>query len=138
MSNMGSILENKVAPKYKIMTFQKPFIESLYDVIKFMMAALGVELVAPAIAAATSVPVSSKQKAKKPVSIPPSTTSQGGTAVSMTRRGISVSGNYSGGSKGTLTLLAGSNIDMGAKIQAKDKGTPTLRQQLLAQEKLIN
>lgn len=140
MASMPAILENKVAPKYKIMTFQRPFIESLYNEIEFMMAALGVELVAPATTASPTASVGAKQKAiKQPApTTTPSTTSKGGTAVSMTRRGISVSGSYSGGPKGTLTLLAGSTIDMGAKIQAKDKGTPTLRQQLMAQGKLIS
>ncbi|RGS52462.1 MULTISPECIES: GIY-YIG nuclease family protein [unclassified Olsenella] len=35
------IAENKVAPKYKINKFQRPFIESLFGEIRFMMATFG-------------------------------------------------------------------------------------------------
>lgn len=139
MANAPGILENKVAPKYQILTFQKPFIESLYHEVEFMMAALGVELVAPT-PTVTSTQIGKKQVVKKvqpQVTQPTPAPAQGGMAVTMTRRGISVSGTYSGGAKGTLTLLAGANIDMAAAIHAKDKGTPALRQQLLSQGKLI-
>lgn len=142
MGTMPAILENKVAPKYQIMPFQKPFIESLYHEVEFMMAALGVKLVSPA-AAAPNAQAGKKQVAKKvqPVVTQPAHASappQGGMAVTMTRRGISVSGVYSGGAKGTLTLHAGAAVDIAAKIKPKDKGTLALRQQLAAQGKLVS
>jgi len=128
---LGGIVENKIDPKYVIQAHDKPTVDSLYGEIEFMMKSLGYGLDGAA-GQGQSIGASN---GKQPTSSAP--VAQGGTAVSMTRRGITVSGIYSGGAKGTLTLLKGSTIDMAAAIQAKDKGTPALRQQLLSQSKLV-
>lgn len=133
MSAMPGILENKVAPKYQIMPFQKPFIESLYHEVEFMMSAFGLALDGTG---AVMTQAAIKQPTKAPVPVQP-TASQGGMAVTMTRRGITVSGIYAGGMKGPLTLLKGSPIDMAATIYPNDKSTPTCRKDLLAQGKLV-
>ena len=139
MTTMGGIVENKVAPKYKITPFQMPFIQSLYDEIEFMMAALGLEL-------KLAQPASGSSGQKPPAPASGGSASTGGAAqpapsmgcaVSMKRHGITVVGTYSGGSKGTLTVLKGATIELGANVHPKDKATSTLRSQLLAQGKLM-
>ena len=128
---LGGIVENKIDPKYVIQAHDKPTVDSLYGEIEFMMKSLGYGL----DGAAGQGQLIGASTGKQPTSSAP--VAQVGTAVSMTRRGITVSGIYSGGAKGTLTLLKGATIDMAAAIQAKDKGTPSLRQQLLSQGKLV-
>lgn len=128
---LGGIVENKIDPKYVIQAHDKPTVDSLYGEIGFMMKSLGYELDGAANQSlATSTPVATQPTTNASIT-------QGGMAVAMTRRGITVSGVYSGGAKGTLTLLKGATVDMAASIQAKDKGTPALRQQLMSQGKLV-
>lgn len=103
------------------------------------MATLDMKLVAltPTVTS-TQRDMNQIEKKVQPVVAQPAPTSvQGGMAVTMTRRGISVSNVYSGGAKGTLTLLAGAGVDMAASINSKDKGNSVLRQQLLSQDKLV-
>ena len=129
-------MENKIDPKYVIQAHDRPTVDSLYGEILFIMKSLGYALDSgsgslPTQTGKTSVaPKKQLTPAQAQISLDEMT-------VSMTRRGITVTGTYSGGAKGTLTLHKGSPIDMGAKIYAKDKGTPALRQQLTLQGKLV-
>ncbi|MDI9589785.1 MAG: GIY-YIG nuclease family protein [Acidobacteriota bacterium] len=135
-SALGSIVENKVDPQYVIQAHDKPTVDSLYGEIEFMMKALGYALDASTGSTAAQAGMTSTAPKKQPTPAQ-SQLSLSGMDVSMTRRGITVTGTYSGGAKGTLTLHKGSPIDMAATIYAKDKGTPIKRQQLLGQGKLI-
>ena len=133
---LGSIVENKVDPQYIIQAHDRPTVDSLYGEIEFMMKALGFSLdtTTGSATAQASKAIGTPIKQSSPAQ---SQLTFGGMAVSMTRRGITVTGNYSGGKKGTLTLHKGSPIDMAAKIHLKDKGTPIRRQQLVSQGKLV-
>lgn len=123
---LGGIVENKVDPQYVIQAHDKPTVDSLYGEIEFMMKSHGFGL--DGAGAQGPAKVTPAPSAKQPSPAQPSpaqpATSQGGMGVTMTRHGITVSGIYSGGKNGTLTLLKGSTIDMAAAPHAKDKGTP--------------
>ena len=123
---LGGIVENKVDPQYVIQAHDKPTVDSLYGEIEFMMKSHGFGL--DGAGAQGPAKVTPAPSAKQPAPAQPSpaqpATSQGGMGVTMTRHGITVSGIYSGGKNGTLTLLKGSTIDMAAAPHAKDKGTP--------------
>lgn len=124
---LGGIVENKIDPKYVIQAHDKPTVDSLYSEIEFMMKSLGYRLDgANSQGQSIGASIGKQPKSGTPII-------QGGTAVTMTRRGLTVAGMYSGGKDGTLTLLKGAVIDLAAKMHPKDKGNSALRMQLLAQ-----
>lgn len=129
---LGSIVENKIDPKYVIQAHDRPTVDSLYSEIEFMMGSFGYRLSASTRDDSTHQAIENKTKptpAQTQLAIDE-------IAVSMTRRGITVAGIYSGSANGTLKLLSGASIDMTAKIDLRDKRTPELRQQLASQGKL--
>lgn len=123
------IVENKVAPKYKINKSQRPFIESLFSEIRFMMATLGLPVdgtdAKPVPPQATPVKPESKGEAAKAV------------PVTMTKRKMTVSGTYDPESD-ALTVLAGSKIDLGAAVSVRDKATAKKREELLNSGRIIS
>lgn len=126
MEVFPDLVENKVAPKYKITKFQRPFIESLFDEIRFMMAAFGLSIdgtgakpVAPHV-----TPVEPESNA---TAVP----------VTMTKRKMTVRGTYDPESD-ALTVLAGSKIDLAATVLVKDKATAKRREELLGSGGIVS
>lgn len=122
MEAFPGIVENKVAPKYKITKFQRPFIESLFGEIRFMMAAFGLS-----VDGAGAKPIAPQVTPVKPE---PNGEVAPGVSVTMTKRKATVSGTYDPESD-ALTVLAGSRIDLAATVSAKDKATAKRREELL-------
>lgn len=122
METFPDIVENKVAPKYKITKFQRPFVESLFDEIRFMMAAFGLS-----VDGVGAKPVTPQVAPVKPE---PNGKLAAGVPVTMTKRKMTVNGAYDPESD-ALTVLADSKVDLAAAVSAKDKATAKKRDELL-------
>lgn len=136
METCPGIDENKVAPKYKITKFQRPFIESLYGEVCFMMASFGLRVDAK-MAKDTSAASPSGEPESAMVEPASQTVSAEAVPVSMTKRKVTVQGLYNPKTDG-LVVLHGSSIDLAAPILEKDKATGTKRQALMSSGQLTD
>ncbi|GEM_PF-5165973 len=121
--------ENKVAPRYKITKFQRPFIENLYGEIQFMMASFGLQVSSegPAV---TDLPENVEPPAPEPPVPAKPIDDRDTILVTMTKRKATVKGIYHPASD-ALTVLAGAKIDLAAAVWSKDKATGSKRKNLM-------
>lgn len=136
MDGCPDIVENKVAPKYKITKFQRTFIESLYGEVRFMMAAMGLRVGKasthdkPAVVPLVEPGPPASEAASPAVSAE-------AVPVSMAKRKMTVQGLYDPKTD-ELVVLRGSPIDLVTPVLEKDKATGPKRQALLDKGQLIS
>lgn len=136
METCPDIDENKVAPKYKITKFQRPFIESLYGEVQFMMASFGLRVTEG------TVPAHDASKRVEPLAeeLPTLIATPDDSApisVTMTKRKVTVKGLYDPATD-VLTVLAGARIDLAAAVMPKDRATVSKRNDLMNGGKLTD
>lgn len=117
MDDCPDIVENKVAPKYKITKFQRPFIESLYGEVRFVMATMGLRVgKAPADDKPVVVPPVEPEPPAAEAASP--AVSAVAVPVSMTKRKVTVQGLYDPKTD-ELVLLHGSPIALVTPVLKK-------------------
>lgn len=136
MHDCPGIVENKVVPQHEIPEYDRPFIESLYGEVRFMMATMGLRVDK---APTNDKPVAFPQVDPESLVIetaPPVVNAEA-VPVSMTKRKVTVRGLYNPKAD-RLVVLHGSPIDLAAPLSDKDKATSPKRQALFDSGELVD